>query len=79
VTGFAQVQLPPDTDFESVRVKLAYDLRYIHACGLWFDLRIYFATFFKILGLPLDTIGNVCFFPHRDAVEAGYWETVATK
>ena len=31
VTGLAQVQLAPDTDFESVRRKLAYDLYYIEA------------------------------------------------
>ena len=29
VTGLAQVQLPPDTDLESVRRKVAYDLYYI--------------------------------------------------
>src|ERR1043165_8088430 len=26
VTGLAQIQLPPDTDLDSVRIKLAYDL-----------------------------------------------------
>ena len=79
VTGFAQVQLPPDTDFDSVRIKLAYDLHYIRACGLWFDLKIYLGTFFKILGLSLGGIGKLCFFPRREAVEAAYVECVEAK
>jgi lipopolysaccharide/colanic/teichoic acid biosynthesis glycosyltransferase len=40
VTGLAQVQLPPDTDLDSVRRKLAYDLYYIRHLGPWLDLRI---------------------------------------
>jgi lipopolysaccharide/colanic/teichoic acid biosynthesis glycosyltransferase len=79
VTGFAQVQLPPDTDFDSVRIKLAYDLYYIRAWGLWFDLRIYFATLFKVLGLSMGTIGTVCFFAPRAEVESAYGERIAPK
>jgi lipopolysaccharide/colanic/teichoic acid biosynthesis glycosyltransferase len=72
VTGFAQVQLPPDTDFDSVRIKLAYDLHYIQACSLWFDLKIYLGTFFKVIGLSLGAISKLCFFPEREAVESAY-------
>src|SRR5947209_2334636 len=35
VTGLAQVQLPADTDLESVRRKLAYDLYYLGEMSLW--------------------------------------------
>ena len=79
VTGFAQVQLPPDTDFDSVRIKLAYDLHYIHACSFWFDMKIYLGTFLKVIGLSLDAISKLCFFPERDAVNADYVSSIAAK
>ena len=44
LTGLAQVQLPPDTDLESVRKKLACDLFYIERMGLWLDVRLMIAT-----------------------------------
>jgi lipopolysaccharide/colanic/teichoic acid biosynthesis glycosyltransferase len=77
VTGFAQVQLPPDTDFDSVRIKLAYDLYYIRACGLWFDVKIYLGTLFKVLGLSMSMIGKLCLFAPRDVVETAYRERIA--
>ncbi len=40
--GLAEIQLPADTDLDSVRRKVAYDLYYIQHAGLWFDLRINF-------------------------------------
>jgi lipopolysaccharide/colanic/teichoic acid biosynthesis glycosyltransferase len=52
VTGLAQVQLPPDTDHDSVRRKLACDLYYIKARGLWLDLRIVTATALVMIGVP---------------------------
>jgi lipopolysaccharide/colanic/teichoic acid biosynthesis glycosyltransferase len=52
VTGLAQVQLPPDTDLESVRRKLACDLCYIDRMSLWLDLRIIACTAFGLLALP---------------------------
>jgi len=47
VTGFAQVQLPADTDLNSVRRKVAYDFYYIEHESLWLDLRILGATVCK--------------------------------
>ena len=52
VTGLAQVNLPPDTDHDSVRRKLVYDLHYVNNVGLWFDARIMVGTGFYLLGLP---------------------------
>src|SRR5579863_2206966 len=44
ITGFAQLRLPPDTDLESVRRKLAYDLYYVRNVNAWLDLRILLLT-----------------------------------
>jgi lipopolysaccharide/colanic/teichoic acid biosynthesis glycosyltransferase len=52
LTGLAQIQLPPDTDLESVRRKLAYDLYYIERRTLWLDLRILVGTACKVLAIP---------------------------
>ena len=45
LTGLAQVELPPDTDLESVRRKLERDLNYIERIGLGLDLGILLRTF----------------------------------
>jgi lipopolysaccharide/colanic/teichoic acid biosynthesis glycosyltransferase len=50
LTGLAQVQLPPDTDLDSVRRKLAYDLHYVRQRGPWLDLRL-------LLCAPLHAAG----------------------
>jgi lipopolysaccharide/colanic/teichoic acid biosynthesis glycosyltransferase len=38
ITGLAQLRLPPDTDLESVRNKLEFDLYYVRHVGPWLDL-----------------------------------------
>jgi lipopolysaccharide/colanic/teichoic acid biosynthesis glycosyltransferase len=72
VTGLAQVQLPPDTDLESVRIKLAYDLHYTAHLGFWLDLRITLATALKMFGLPFSLLQTLFRFPARAAVEDTY-------
>jgi len=72
VTGFAQVQLPPDVDMESVRIKLAYDLHYVQHMSLVFDVLIYLATIGKIVGLSAQAIRTLCRFPLREAVDGAY-------
>lgn len=52
ITGLAQINLPPDTDLESVRNKLALDLEYVERGCLLLDLRIFAATCFRLLALP---------------------------
>ena len=49
VTGLAQVQLPPDTDLDSVRIKLAYDIEYIQRLSLWLDIKIILRTFWVVV------------------------------
>lgn len=51
ITGLAQVNLPPDTDLDSVRRKLVLDLEYIASASLLFDLRMMTATFLRLFGL----------------------------
>ena len=52
VTGLAQINLPPDSDLESVRSKLALDLAYIEEANPWLDTRVFFCTFGRVLGIP---------------------------
>ena len=51
ITGLAQVELPPDSDQQSVRNKTELDLQYIHSASVSQDLRIVCQTVLKILGL----------------------------
>jgi lipopolysaccharide/colanic/teichoic acid biosynthesis glycosyltransferase len=52
LSGLAQVQLPADTDLNSVRLKLAYDLYYIDHLSLWLDSKLIVSTVLKILHFP---------------------------
>ena len=72
VTGFAQVQLPPDTDLDSVRIKLAYELYHLHHMSVRFDVCIYLATFGKVVGISMPTIRAWCRFVPRETVDAEY-------
>lgn len=72
ITGFAQVQLPPDTDLNSVRLKLAYDLYYVQNMNWWLDVRIHLGTFFKMIGMPFPWIRKVCNFPPQECIEQSY-------
>src|SRR5262245_50225425 len=68
VTGLAQVQLPPDTNVESVRRKLVYDNYYADNLGLWLDLRLILTTALKVFGL-VAIMRKVLRIPGRDRVE----------
>jgi lipopolysaccharide/colanic/teichoic acid biosynthesis glycosyltransferase len=72
VTGLAQLQLPPDTDLDSVRHKLAYDLYYVQHAGFWLDLRLLAGTAFKVVGLPFTLLRRLVGLPRREAVEQTY-------
>ncbi|HEX4591246.1 MAG TPA: sugar transferase [Gemmataceae bacterium] len=69
VTGFAQVQLPADTDLESVRRKLQYDLYYIDAMNLRLDLCILLSTALKVVGVPADFMRRLFALPSEEEVE----------
>src|SRR5947209_1254953 len=63
VTGLAQVQLPADTDMESVRRKVAYDLYYVGQLSLWLDLRILLGTAFKVFGVSFPAVRKLFRMP----------------
>ena len=71
ITGLAQVQLAPDSDIESVRRKLLYDLHYVANMSLWLDLRILLATGLHMLGMSFETLQSLCIVPgHRSPLSA---------
>lgn len=72
ITGLAQVQLPPDTDLNSVRIKLAYDLHYVEHINAWLDVRIHFATLFKMAGFSFAWIRKCCALPEQTQIENAY-------
>lgn len=51
VTGLAQINLPPDTDIESVRRKLVLDRYYIENASPLLDLRMFACTMLRVVGL----------------------------
>ena len=73
VTGLAQINLPPDTDLDSVRDKLVLDLEYVKQGGLWFDLRIIACTAFRLLGIRGLTMAKL--FGLRRKVHRSHPET----
>jgi lipopolysaccharide/colanic/teichoic acid biosynthesis glycosyltransferase len=70
VTGLAQVQLPPDTDIESVRRKLRFDLYYVEHVSPWLDLRIILCTGLYALGVPFRIAGKLFAVPDSSLVES---------
>ena len=51
ITGLAQINLPPDSDLQSVRRKLVLDQEYIRCAGPLFDARIVLCTALRVFGL----------------------------
>lgn len=51
VSGLSQINLPPDSDLNSVRRKQILDLEYIQTAGLWLDLRMMFCTSLRLTGI----------------------------
>ncbi len=69
MTGLAQVQLPPDTDVESVRRKLTYDLYYVRHVGFWLDLRILVSTAYYLVRVPFFRVPAWFRVPGKEQVE----------
>jgi lipopolysaccharide/colanic/teichoic acid biosynthesis glycosyltransferase len=59
ITGLAQINLPPDTDLNSVRRKLVLDLEYIETASLVLDVRMFVCTLFRLIGIKGDTAMQV--------------------
>jgi lipopolysaccharide/colanic/teichoic acid biosynthesis glycosyltransferase len=70
ITGLAQVQLPADSDLESVRRKLACDLYYVEHESAGLDFRLLLATGGKVLKVPFAWTGAVLWIPSWTRVQA---------
>jgi lipopolysaccharide/colanic/teichoic acid biosynthesis glycosyltransferase len=53
ITGLAQLNLPPDSDLDSVRRKVILDVEYIQTAGLGLDLRLILCTALRFTKLPI--------------------------
>lgn len=69
ITGLAQVKLPPDTDLESVRRKLAHDLYYVRNVNPWLDIRILAYTAAKFCQSLAASAWRLLALPTCDWVE----------
>jgi lipopolysaccharide/colanic/teichoic acid biosynthesis glycosyltransferase len=56
ITGLAQLNLPPDSDLDSVRRKLVLDLQYIEQANAWLDARLLLCTAARIFKLPVTRL-----------------------
>ena len=65
LTGLAQLQLPPDTDFSCVRRKLVYDLHYVERASFALDCRILLGTACKVFGLSARSFHPFPWWPTR--------------
>lgn len=52
ITGLAQINLPPDSDLESVRRKLQLDFEYIKTASFWLDFRMFLWTALRLMAVP---------------------------
>lgn len=55
ITGLSQVNLPADSDLDSVRRKLVLDLAYIQESNFQLDLRLFLWSALRLLGCPGQT------------------------
>ncbi len=55
ISGLAQINLPPDTDLDSVRRKLLLDLEYVRTASLAFDIRMFLCTCARLVGIKGET------------------------
>jgi lipopolysaccharide/colanic/teichoic acid biosynthesis glycosyltransferase len=53
ITGLAQLNLPPDSDLDSVRRKVILDVEYIESANGWLDLQLIFCTALRFSKLPV--------------------------
>jgi lipopolysaccharide/colanic/teichoic acid biosynthesis glycosyltransferase len=56
ITGLAQMNLPPDSDVDSVRKKLQLDLLYIREHSLLLDCKLLVCTFISLIGWRKEDI-----------------------
>jgi lipopolysaccharide/colanic/teichoic acid biosynthesis glycosyltransferase len=69
VTGLAQVNLPADTDLDSVRRKLTCDLYYVQNLSFWIDVRILICTALYSVGVPFRVSRRLLCVPSAETLQ----------
>lgn len=77
ITGLAQLNLPPDTDLNSVRRKLFLDLEYVAHGGLFLELRLLACTFLRAMKVHGPLVLRL-FCLHREVPDSVCEVTEAT-
>jgi len=72
LTGLAQIHLPADTDLESVRRKLVYDLYYLRRVSLWLDLQVVLGTLAYLAGIPAAWSFRLFRLPSPEVIECPF-------
>ncbi len=79
ITGLAQVCLPPDSNLDTVRLKLTHDVQYIRGLGPLMDVRIVMATGLHFVSAAAGALSSRCvtgvspkIAEDRQPVTAGY-------
>lgn len=68
ITGLAQLRLPPDSDLEGVRKKVAHDLYYIQFMSPWLDFRIALKTAWLLFKTSIKSVFRFARLPESDRV-----------
>ena len=79
LTGLAQIQLPPDTDLDSVRAKLRHDRCYIARRSPWLDLRLLFGTGVYLLGFSYAKVRRIALLPDANGWAAAPQKQIGTE
>jgi lipopolysaccharide/colanic/teichoic acid biosynthesis glycosyltransferase len=69
ITGLAQMNLPPDSDLESVCRKLRHDLYYIRCRSPWLDLKIFCATSWLLIKTLVRGVWRIFALPNVEKVD----------
>lgn len=59
ITGLAQINLPPDTDVESVRRKLQLDMEYVKHANFGLNLRMFGWTCLRLVGVSASCATHI--------------------
>lgn len=76
ITGFAQVRLPPDTDVDSVRRKIVYDLYYVQNVGAWLDFQLLVVTGWSLMVELNRFVWRRFTLPSHETVHHGFLQAV---
>jgi lipopolysaccharide/colanic/teichoic acid biosynthesis glycosyltransferase len=77
ITGLAQVHLPPDTDIDSVRRKMKYDLQYMRRFGLLFDLKLLACSALYLARVPFHKSSKLVRLPDPQMIDHDVYRSIA--